>query len=277
MTKRPAPPPLPVQKPALPRSYPVLSLQSVIERIHSKCAPTVFTEYGEGEHTVIVLPEAWGELDAMIRVGKRRAVNRHEQVNIGMGHTMMTPDEKIIQIVSHFIYVYPETRGPAHASIAGSVDDPIYTRLDNEEALFRKYEKEMNRDGEYLLDPFLECGSSEVILLGHTHPGLGVFLSETDKGSNIATPGFPGATMVCDPYQKTMCAAVGVNCESAKVLVFSYAGDGGDRAKAAESADSLATLADVCGALLETPGAKGELRTYRGLDGKLHVKFKGKI
>ncbi|MEN6595121.1 MAG: hypothetical protein ABFC31_09305 [Clostridiaceae bacterium] len=307
------PPPLPaVHRQTEPRRFPVCSAQDAANRIHKRCAPCECTVYGEGKHTVILLPEAWSELSGMICFGKRRAVNYYEQQYQGMGHFYVSETGKLNIIISHVLYIYSADRGRTHAAVIRGADTSFLDLLASERAIYNQFEAQFNRDeAGRELDPFLREGASEVVLFGHTHPDLGVFFSGPDRNSSYAAMNFPAVTFVCDPIRKQMKAMVGIEEADARVLVFSYAYGKNEqpparmeaagnaipkktavesiapapatpeiaqpvppvRVEAAADGPLEAELGKVCTALLAEKYVKGKFRVYRGLWGTLHVEF----
>lgn len=271
-------------------TYPVLSVQEIINIIKKRCVPSKFETFQDGNHAVIILPEAASELDSMICYGKRRAVNLYEQHYLGLGHKFVDKDGTIITVVSRFLYIYSASRGPCHAKVISEGNDAMLDILEKERAIQNQYEKQFNEDESgYLVDPFLQYGPSEVVLFGHTHPGLGVFFSPTDHGRNYSTPTSPIVTFVCDPIQKDMKAMVGVKGEPAKIFVFRQSSEAAPLVEQeAPETVQLSTasrfaytvphlwqrIAILANLMLQQPSVNGHFDCYRDWRGNMHMKFR---
>ena len=217
-------PPLPDNGDAVQEklAIPTVSLKKLIAVIEGKCAPSKPVRFGKGKHTLIILPEAWEELKQMICFGKRRAVNRYEQHYEGLGHYLRDENGFTIIVVTHFMYIYSGNRGPSHATIISGSDASMLDLLEQELAIYNELEPKFNKDeAGFYLDPLLEvCGPSRVVVFGHTHPGIGVFFSQTDHGSHYATDKAPFASVVCDPIQKQMKCMMGVDHADAQIIAY---------------------------------------------------------
>lgn len=221
-----SPPPLPddhrekVEKKE--KKMPVFSIKEVFNLIKEKCDYTKVHKYGEGNHFLVILPEAWEELKCMIGWGKITPVNVDEQLYQGMGPYLRNVDGKDILVVSHFLYIYAAHRSPTSACISNGEYDSMMRRIEYEREIFCGNEVRCNRTltGK-VFNPWAELGS-EVVLYGHTHPDIGVFFSPDDKGSGYATPTKPAAIFVADPIRKQLKARVGVAQEEAQIVVFEY-------------------------------------------------------
>ena len=217
-------PPLPDNGDAVQEklAIPTVSLKKLIAVIEGKCAPSKPIRFGKGKHTLIILPEAWEELKQMICFGKRRAVNRYEQHYEGLGHYLRDENGSTIIVVTHFMYIYSGNRGPSHATIISGSDASMLDVLEQELAIYNELEAKFSKDeAGYYLDPLLEaCGPSRVVVFGHTHPGIGVFFSQTDHGSHYATEKAPLASVVCDPIQKQMKCMMGVDHADAQIIAY---------------------------------------------------------
>ena len=229
--KKVPPPPLPKQpeRKKEEKVYPVLALNQVCEIIEAKCGNVFVAERhgtngGRSHNHVIILPEAWEELKVMISYRRASPMNESEQQYSGYGHTFLTEEGYVTTVVSHFIQVHTMNRTPVSSSYL-SKDGSMNPGLDYL-AYYRdeyvKNEAKYNRDEEnYLVDPFLKYGHSEYVLEGHTHPGLGVFFSATDRATGAAhAKDTPLCTFVCDPIRKEMLAAIGRDFVPAEVIVY---------------------------------------------------------
>lgn len=190
--------------------------------IKDKCAPVNFDKYGKGTDKVIFLPKAARRLMTMVDWGMRSPVNRCEQIYQGMGHIFVNDDHRVI-VISHVLYIYAAERTPVSACIFKGTYDPILERIEYERNLYIQDESRFNKDIDgRLFDPFVNYGPSEVVLYGHTHPGLGCFFSEPDRRSGFACENLPAVTFVLDPHNKDMKAMTGIEERDAEVIVCTY-------------------------------------------------------
>ncbi len=259
----------------------VLPFKSILSLIKDRCAPFEFESYGEGKSYVYFLPEASIELDHAVCFGKRRAVNFYEQHYEGLGHKFVDEYGNTHIIVSRVLYIYSVSRGPTHAKVVSEGNDAMLDVLEKERAIQNKFETQFNKDENgYEIDPFLKYGPTEVVLFGHTHPDLGCFFSSTDHNSNYSTPTSPIATFVCDPIRKDMKAMVGIQCESAKVIVcrpVSFPAPTVNRSTIAPrdySVDELwQRVSAVANMLLQRNGVNGNFDCHHDWRGQTHMKF----
>lgn len=271
-------PPLPTHE-YEPRTFPVLSLATAENLIKTRCGPGVLQRFGKGRHKVIILPEAWEELAAIVRYGKRRAVNCYEQQLQAMGHIFLTDEKQVLVIISHFLFIYSASRGPSAAQVCKGGDDGFLERLANERRIFNELEQKFNRaENGVCLDPFLAAGGpSQVVAFCHTHPNLSCFFSPTDHANTYAADDFPAAALVIDPIRKDLKAMVGTKDEDAEVLVFmpraqASAAQNAAAQNEAADCDTVAELSRLCSSLLEQKGIEGRFRTFRRF-GKLYLRF----
>ncbi|MBR3974216.1 MAG: hypothetical protein IKJ99_09755 [Oscillospiraceae bacterium] len=201
-------------------SLPEVPCGMVPATIRACCAPFDPEVYGDGAHTLYVLPEASAELDHWVRFGKKRASNIYEQQFIGLGHEFIDTNRRIQTVITRIIPIFSAGRGPAYAKVISEGNDSILDVIANERKIQNELENEYNTDENgYTVDPFLGYGPSGVVLFGHTHPDIGCFFSSTDHRSNYSTPSTPIVTFVTDPIRKEMKAMVGMGCEDMKVIV----------------------------------------------------------
>lgn len=221
-------PPLPKQpkREKKEKVYPIISMEEVCQAIEEKCGALIAERHGEGRpNKVVILPEAWEEMKIMLSYGRESPMNQLEQQFTGYGKFFRTKEGNTIIVVSHFIQVHTMNRSPISASYL-SVDGTSNPGLDFLEYYRDEYlnsEAKYNRDAKgYLINPFLEeFGNSEYVLEGHTHPGVGVFFSATDKETGRAHAGNTLlCTFVCDPIRRQMLGAIGGNFEPADVIVY---------------------------------------------------------
>lgn len=256
------------KKPQLPRIC-VRELEASIRR---SCAPHELKTYGHGEHTLYLLPEATIELENWVRFGCRRTSNAYEQQFMGMGHTFLDENDRIITVISRIIPVLSVSRGPAHAQMVSGDSNTMLSILSNERRIQNELEQRYNTDenGD-VIDPCLDRGPSTLVALGHTHPDIGCSFSATDHRSNYSTPAFPMVSLVCDPIRRDMGAMVGTACEPMKVVVC--------RPKPAAAKDSDCVealwqqLSALTGLLMGQPGVSGKLECFRDPGGRTHMRM----
>lgn len=280
-------PPLPDNSMAVQEklSIPTVSLKKLIDLIEKTCAPSQKIRFGSGKHTMIILPEAWDELKHMIYYGKRRATNRYEQHYEGIGHFLQDENGATIIVVTHFMYIYSGNRGSSHATVIKETDATMLDLLEQELAIYNDLESRFNKDENgYALDPLLTaCGPSCVVVFGHTHPGIGVFFSQTDHGSHYASEKTPFASMVCDPIQKQLKCMIGIEHASGQILVFEAlnapATEPGEEAQAQNAERPLSKqeiaqeVARYANLLLAKNGVKGSFDSYRNWRGWMCMEF----
>ena len=219
------PPPLPVDNRKREiRRFPSLSKDEAMKIIHDKC-PAINTErYGYGTDKVIFLPNATNKLLSIVDWGMKTPNNRYEQIYQGMGHIFVNDDHRVM-IISHVLYIYAAERSPVSARIFNGPFDSIMERIEYDRDVYIQNEKGCNSAGKgKVYDPFIEYGPSEVVMYGHTHPGLGCFFSEPDRRSGFACENLPAVTFVLDPIGKDMKAMMGIEERDAEIFVCSYKG-----------------------------------------------------
>lgn len=280
-----SPPALPISSKACsPRkmSLPEVSAERIAATIKEKCAPFKCDLYGEGKHTLHIIPAACDELDAYVKYGKKHPSNVCEQQLVGMGHSFMDSNGGIQTVVTRIIPVCSASRGPTHAKVVSEGNDAMLDVLENERKLQNQLESTYNTDENgYTIDPFLGNGPSEVNLFGHTHPGLTCFFSSVDHGSNYSTPSKPIVTFVCDPILKDMKAMVGVKGEKMRVIAY--------RPKAALPTNTHQRISTpreftvdelwqrvsaVANLLLQQAGVNGNFDCHHDWRGRTHMQFK---
>ncbi len=219
------PPPLPVDNRKREiRKYPGLSKGDAIKLIYDKCPPVNTERYGYGTDKVIFLPNATQKLLSIVDWGMKTPNNRYEQIYQGMGHIFVNDDNRVM-IISHVLYIYAAERSPVSARIFSGTFDSIMERIEYDRDVYIRNEKSCNNAGNgKVYDPFIEYGSSEVVMYGHTHPGLGCFFSGPDRRSGFACEDLPAVTFVLDPIGKDMKAMTGVEERDAEIIVCSYKG-----------------------------------------------------
>lgn len=221
-----APPPLPRCQPPVKKTvYPDLSYQDVLDIIRRHCAPVCADPllFGAGCHHVVILPEAWEELKAMLHYGKRHPANILESQFQGLGHIFRHRDSTTV-VVSHVLKIPSASCSFTHTTLIESPDDiPAFHAFDAEREHYRQYEARCNQYSGKLFDPFLPFGRSQLVVFGHTHPDLGCFFSSADHTVHRATEDFPAVSLVCDPIRKEFKAMIGVGRESAVIHICSYA------------------------------------------------------
>lgn len=219
------PPPLPVDKRKREkRKFPSLSKDDAMKLIHDRCPAINIERYGDGTDKVIFLPNATKKLLSIVDWGMKTPNNRYEQIYQGMGHIFVNDDHRVM-IISHVLYIYAAERSPVSARIFNGTFDSIMERIEYDRYIYNQNEKSCNNAGKgKVYDPFIEYGSSEVVMYGHTHPGLGCFFSGPDRRSGFACEDLPAVTFVLDPIGKDMKAMTGVEERDAEIIVCSYKG-----------------------------------------------------
>ncbi len=299
------PPTLPYRNHTGQTVYPVLKSETIEEIIKSDCGNVyVCDKFGNGRHTVFVLPEAYSQLVSMISYGRRSPMNVKEQKFIGLGHFFDGADGCVNIVISHFIQIFTTNRTGISAENLGpdGEHNPGLDFLNYYREEFLEYEKKCNTDAfGKPADPFLKYGASEYVLEGHTHPDLGVFWSSTDRKSGKARAAKkPVCIFVCDPVRKQMLGCVGSEFENATILAFSraqnvtsYALDkekskNKDVEKTKEpekykaekeltlqhGSDGFDGLCAAAGAYLTKHGYSGKLKCRKNLKGERVITFK---
>lgn len=262
------------------RVFPKLSTSEVLTLIKEKCGPVETEKFGRGNDKVIILPGATKELYSLIYWGERTPTNTFEQIYQGMGHIFEKDGIRTV-VISHFLYIYAAERTPVSACISNGVYDSIMKRIEYERQIYNRNERICNKTGNgFLFDPFVnEYDLSEVVLYGHTHPGLGCFFSQPDKTSGYATPNLPAVTFVADPIRKDMKAIVGIEEQDAQIIVFEYSQQRIEKAgkktyHSVEIEELLSEIGRDCNDILNPLyGVKGKYKSYRTISGAQRIKF----
>lgn len=267
----------------------VLSLKDVLGLIKNNCDTTEYIKFGDGHDVVVILPEAWEELKAIIGWGKKTPTNAFEQLYQGMGYCFLNGNRGRIVVVTHFLYIYAAERSPISACVSSNgIHDSMMNRLEYERKIYCQNEARYNRTPEgNLYNPFVrKYGLSNVNLYGHTHPDIGVFFSHDDRNSGYATPDYPAAIFVADPIRKQLKAIVGVEQENAQVIVCNYVSVKNEEAKNKDilfpnrkpKEELIIELGKNCNELLDPfYGTKGNYAVNATLTGKEHIKLDIKI
>lgn len=263
--------------------FPDLSPSDIDRIIRTACGARCEEVFGKGESNVFFLPEAWLELQNYVRYGKTRPVNIYEQEYDCEGRLFLTKDGILSAVVSHIIPILSAQRSRmASVLVQTEQDNNIYDRVRAERDVLRENEKKANRyeDGSSI-DPFISYGRLEAIMLGHTHPNLGVFFSTTDYGSSYATPSFPAGIIVCDPIRKDLKAALGVGFQEATIKVYKKTErmkrsmDEREAIISQRSTDpSVNELLNGINSAFCKGQMKGSFSHFIGKDGKLHISLK---
>ena len=264
-----------------PREYPSISLKKVTDIITDNCGDIfVRARHGEGKNKLIILPEAFRELEVMVSYGRHSPMNFCEQKYIGYGHTMIDDRGHFIIVVSHFIEILTKNRNPTGASNLGPNGElnPGLDFLEYHREEYLKHEAKYNTDAYgAIVDPFLKlCGPSEYVLEGHTHPNLGVFFSGPDRTSGAARAAkAPVCIFVCDPIRKEMLGCIGKNFDPAEVIVYSrkesFSETPVSEKKNRPPVNELVSLAEQC---LHITGYNGNVDVRKQRDNKLMIKIK---
>lgn len=272
--------PMPPRRPPQPKTYPVCSLQKILDTIKAECGAFVSETHGKGTNKVMILPEAARELQMIISYGRRSPMNLLEQKFCGLGHFLVDESGNNVTIVSHFIQIMTMNRNPIGASNLGPNGEynPGLDFLEYYREEFIRSEEQFNTDANgKVVDPFLKlCESSEFVLEGHTHPNLGVFYSATDKVSGAArAASSPVCIFVCDPIRKQMLGSIGRDFAPAEVIVFSRGASPQkefiESRRLDQPADEIVRLAGQC---LRTRGYSGRIRIRSRIGGRVCLKIK---
>lgn len=216
---------LPEKRLPEPRTYPKMKYEEALGLIKKECGKELSLQsHGDSRNKVFILPEAFQEFKNMVNYGRRSPMNFNEQKFNGLGHIVEDPDGGFILIVSHFIQIFTLNRSKTYASNLGPDGKPNagldFVHYYREEFLHREQDFNTDEYG-YTVDPFLKiCGASEYVLEGHTHPDIGVFLSERDKKTGEARAAkTPICNFVCDPIRKKIAGFIGRDFDSAEVIL----------------------------------------------------------
>lgn len=268
-------PPIPVQQPQRRgMKLAELSCGQAFERIRTGCLPVEQESFGTGRHRVILLPDATDELKSLVHYGRPHAASLMEQQFQGMGHAFQK-DGSLTVVISHVLHQYSASRAPGHVAAVERPEDIAMAKcLAMERELYQKYERRCNCVDGKQRDPFLDCGSSKLILFGHTHPDLGAFFSTEDHDVHRATENFPAVSLVCDPIRREWKAMVGVDHEPAVVTLFSYASDRDVAEEYEEQVGWLRRLARAFADGIHEEGVRGRYRVRCGRDRKLRVRLR---
>ncbi len=271
--------PMPPRPPVRPKTYPICSLERIVEIINKECGNVYIKErQGKGRNKVILLPESAQELTAITSYGRRSPMNAAEQKVLGFGHFFLDEDGNDITIVSHFIEIPTMNRSVVSADNLGPNGEYNHGLdfLEYHRDEFLRNESKYNTDAfGYLVDPFLKiCGHSEFVLEGHTHPDLGVFYSKSDQMSGAArAASSPVCIFVCDPIRKKMLASVGKEFSKAEVLVYARADNvreapAGEELYEDERISPSERIIDLAVRCLQICGFEGRVRISRRPGGK---------
>ncbi len=280
----PVPPPLPPKPARRQREYVRLRKEEIVSAIEQKCGSVQIVErHGEGKHKVFILPEAFNELKSIVSYGRRSPMNCLEQMYNGLGHYFKGEQEENYIVISHFIHFHTTNRTQSSASILEpngkeSLGTRIMCYYCDE---YRRYERQFNKD-EYgfTVDPFLQYGSSETVLDGHTHPDIGAYLSDRDMDTGRARAQTdPMCMFVCDPIQKLMYAGTGKNLEEAEVIVYGRVATqeaGFEKTVKQETMVSgedapIGTIARMAQECIAVPSYCGFIRLQRSLRGGMRL------
>ena len=273
--------PMPPRRHTLKKAYPIYAWKKIMDKIRSECGNAQICErHGKGDDKVIILPEAWQELQTMISYGRRSPMNVKEQKYAGFGHFLKDEHNNTIVVVNHFIEILTTNRNTVGAANLGPNGEynPGLDFLEYHREEFLKYEKQFNTDAYgFTVDPFLSlCGSSEFVLEGHTHPDLGVFYSQTDRISGEARAAkTPVCIFVCDPIRKEMLGSIGKYFSPSEVIVFTHGTPSDEKPIKHERSippiDEIMSLTAQC---LRTYHYTGSMRIRPKLGGSKHLRIK---
>lgn len=267
--------PLPPRIPREPRRFPILEAKEIESIIEAQCGPVRIAQaHGRGNHGVYILPEAYQEFCSMVSYGRRSPMNTWEQKYVGYGHFFLDSKNNVHVVVSHFIQIPTMNRGSVSAENLGpnGEDNPGLDFLQYYREEFLRCEARYNTDAYgKCVDPFLErCGASEFVLEGHTHPGLGVFWSATDRRSGAArAASAPVCIFVCDPIRRQMLGCIGKYFEPARVIAYERVKRGQE-----ETFSFGEGFVDQLGEMLRTQNTQGHFRSRIRGDGKTSIQIK---
>jgi len=252
------------KKDTLPR----ISQSELEAAIRSSCAPHEEKRYGYGDHTLYILPEPMTELENWVRFGCKRTGNAYEQQFVGMGHTFLDENDRVLTVVSRIIPLMSVNRGPAHARMVSDGNDTMLEILSNERRIQNELEQQYNTDENgYAITPCLAFGPSTLVMVGHTHPDIGCSFSQTDHRSNYSTPKFPMVSFVCDPIREDMGAMVGMALAPMTVVCC--------RPKPEKETTKTLwqQLSGLAGLLMQQPGVSGKLECFSDPRGRTHMRM----
>ena len=204
-----------------------LSPEEVVEIIQKECkASIVFSERsGNGKYTNVFTPHAWDQFNASVNYAKKTAENALESQYFLEGYYFQDAKGRYTTVVTNVITPYSSAKEGAFAQLY-SIDDEVnpYKLVEQKEAELIKHAgpgKDLIRNVP-LNAFFSKYGPPHRDGFGHTHPGLHVFLSSTDKTSVFAPKGEPWITMVADPINRELLVTNGTNLERANIIIMSY-------------------------------------------------------
>ena len=208
------------------RNFSELSLQKIDRVIRNECGENIICEeYGKSsKHSVIILPSATKELEAFIHFGELHPNNQDEQQFRGIGHYFIDKRGAASVVVTNIQYIYSASRGKTYAKVIEGLDTSMYDRLNEELKIINNRSCFNENKKGFKLDPFVQYGDKESVLLGHTHPNLGAWFSGVDLEGHSAPKGTPRVSLVCDPHRLEMSAIVGAQKSRAQVLLYREGG-----------------------------------------------------
>jgi|GEM_PF-4188053 len=219
-------PPVPLVKEEK-KKHPVLTSQEIFQWLekhqNSNIKRTCLYET-KSPYQVIIVPEAYRELEGIVHLGKPHGNNVFEQQIRGCGHYFSDGNGGFSIIITHVQKVYAAMRNPVGSSVMGSEMSALtYDQLDEELKIINQCEKQLYRRSKTGRDIFFTPETPIIpVCWIHTHPNLHAWFSTTDLANVTCAAGDPWASLCIDPMRCEFKAICGQNNTPALVIIYYY-------------------------------------------------------
>lgn len=200
-----------------------LSPNDVLNVMYSAYGSNVNQSSGRGP-VVVFTPHGWDALCASVNYGKSVPENELESQYFLEGYYFVSKKGVSTTVITNVITPYSASQNKASAALYSPDKFNAYTIVEQKEKELQKFAcagKDVIH-GTIINAFYKGYGSPHRVGFGHTHPGLGVFFSSTDKTSVFAAAGEPWITMVIDPRKCEILVAVGANLTTAHLYIFEH-------------------------------------------------------
>lgn len=220
--------PAPVTVKKNERTHPIIQRKEILKQIvKTQVFETnlVMLEESKAKNLLVLVPEAYRELEGIVHLGIKHGNNTLEQQIRGCGHYFSDGNGGFITVVTHVQKIYSSMRSSTGASVMkGNKGALVYEQLEEELNWINQCELQMYHSRERGRDIFYSPDSPVMpVCWIHTHPGLRAWFSKTDVENITCAAGDPWVSLCIDPIRNEFKAVSGRDNEPTSIAVYYYA------------------------------------------------------